>query len=125
MVGSQKDGTAVDAARKGHSDWLFFGNKPEPFSNFLRQRSDITPANLVQVCGQGVTLRREKAGVSRVWVGAANQLNLDDIMGRYHSCVARMELTGESLDVELLVYGIDAIGNDQRRTLLAFGKKVA
>ena len=70
-------------------------------------------------------MRREKAGVSRVWVGAANQLNLDDIMGRYHSCVARMELTGESFDLELLVYGIDAIGNDQRRTLLAFGKKVA
>src|SRR2546427_1392746 len=76
--------------------------KNQPFRDFIRERANVTAANFVEVGGQRVALRREIARVSRIGVGAADELNFGDVMGRHHARVTGMKLVVEALSLELV-----------------------
>ena len=69
--------------------------------------------------------RREEPRVGRVGIGTADQRDLDDVVGGHHARVARMELAGEPVGGERLMQRVDAIGDVERRPLVALGQEVA
>src|SRR5207245_10754039 len=81
--------------------------KNQPFRDFVGDRADVTPADVVEVGQQRIALRREIARVGRIGVGAANELNLSDVMRRHHTRIAGMKLVVEAIGLELVVNGVD------------------
>jgi hypothetical protein len=80
VVGDQKHGSAVDAARERDADGRPRVDPREPLGDFVRERFDVTAADLVEIRGQRGALRREKARVRRRRIGTADERQLDDVM---------------------------------------------
>ena len=78
----------------------------------------------VEISGVLVTYRIEKTLVGRVRIRAADELDGDEIMRRHHASVVWMKLVAESLRLEPLADGIDAMGDDERGPLDLLGEKV-
>ena len=124
-VRRQEHRAAVDAAGETAAYGLGFRDALEPFANFIFQRGDVVVADQVEISGILVANRIKKSLVSRVGVGAADELDRDEIMRRNHARVVRMKLISETLFLEPLSNGIDAMSDDERRPLDLLGQKVA
>src|SRR5215210_7576303 len=96
----------------------------QPMRNFVYQRADIAFADFIEVRRKLVSLWIEETCVSRVRIRATNQLNLDDVMRRDHPRVAGMKLFAESILAQPTVDRVNAIGDDQRRSLVPLCEKV-
>ena len=82
-------------------------------------------ADDVEIGGQRRTGRREEARIGRIGIGTADQLHLDDVVRRRHACVARMELAFEAFFLERPMQGVDAVGDEERRSLAALREEIA
>ena len=67
----------------------------------------------------------EEAGVDGVGVGAADELEFDDVVRGDHAGVAGMELGFEVFGAEPVVDGVDARGDDEDGAGGALGEEVA
>ena len=128
MIRQQEHGAAVDAARKTHADGLSIVGTidgPQPFRDLAGQRADIALSDRVEIRRQAGSPRSEEAGVDRIGIGTADERELDQVVGRHHPRVSRMELPVETGVLQRAVQGIDSIGHEERRPLVPLGQKVA
>ena len=124
MIRHEKNRPAVNAAGKRHADGFMRRNPFQPLGDFVRQRADVTAADVVEVGRKRVALRREVARVGRVGIGTADELDFHHVMRRHHARVAGMKLPVQSLGLELVENGVNAVGHDQRRAFGALGQEV-
>ena len=125
MVGRQKNRAAIDPAGETDADRLALRDLAKPLRDLVRERSNVSPANLLQIGGESVALRIEKAGVGRVRIGTSDELNLNHMMRRHHARVAGMELAFKPLGLQPRIDGVDPLRHDERGALRALGQKVA
>ena len=124
-VRCKKNRAAVDAAGEAAANRLRFRDALEPLAHFVFQRGDVVVADRVEVGWVVVAPRVEKALVCRVGIGAADELNRHQVMCRNHACVVRMKLVAKTLFFKPLANGVDAMSDDERRTLDLLGQEIA
>src|SRR5207245_7563598 len=109
VISGEKHRSAVDAAGETDAERRPGVNRAQPLGDLLRHRANVAAADFIEIRRERVARRIEKARISWVRVGTTDELNLDDMMRRDHSRVARMKLAGKSFALEPLVDGVDAI----------------
>jgi hypothetical protein len=125
MVRREKNTSAVDAAREADANRFMGRHAVEPLRNLFGEHADIELADSIEIGKERARFRRKKSRVHRVGVGAADELNLDHVMGRNHSRVAGMKLRRESFVLQPVVDRIDARCHNQHRALGMLGEEVA
>ncbi len=125
MISDEKNRSAVDTSGEFDANRFVRRNFFEPLGDFIGQRTDVAAANFVEIRGKGVASRRKIAGVSRVGIGTADELQLNNIVRGHHSRVAWMKLSVKSLGLELIENTVNAISHDQRRPSGSLRKEVA
>ena len=125
MVSDEEDGAAIHTAGETNPDGFTGRQAAEPLPDLVAQGADVVFAQLLEVGGKGVALRRKEALVNRVGIGATNQMNLHDVMSRNHAGIAGMELRPESLLLQPVPDRVNAVGHDEGGAFVALGQKVA
>ncbi len=82
-------------------------------------------ADLVEIAAEPFAFRREEPRVDGIRIGAADQFQLDDVMGRNHPRVRRMKLAIESFRFQECMNLIDPFGDDEAGAFGTLGEKVA
>lgn len=77
--------------------------------------ADVGLADCVEVGGEGALGRIEVASVRGLRIGAANEFELGDVVGRRHAGVRRVELVREVLALQKALDLADALGNNETR----------
>src|SRR5712692_1002295 len=90
-----------------------------PLADLLGQRADIPPADLIQVGGQRVAAGSEKARIRRIRVGAAQELDLEQIMCRHHPRVGGLKLIVQPLRAQEIMDRADPVRDHQTWPLVA------
>ena len=125
MVGDEEDRAAIHTAGETNPNGFTGRQAAEPLPDLAAQGADVVFAQLLEVGGKGVALRREEALVNRVGIGATNEVDLHDMMSGNHSGIAGMELRPESLLLQPIPDRVDAVGHDEGGAFLALGQKIA
>ena len=122
MVGEQEDRPAVHTCRESYTYGTFFGFILQPFFDLFIHRPDIQFADLFHrhifpfvAFGGKKTLELGRR------VGAAQQMDRSDVVGRRHTRIGRMELVIHALLFQEIVNGINAFGQYQQRTVCQLG----
>ena len=96
----------------------------EPAAHFIGQRADVGPADFVQIGSKLIGLRRQEPHVLWVRVGAADERQFDDVMGRDHPRVGRMELAGQHFAFQKRANLVNPFGNNEARPFGSLGQKI-
>ena len=97
----------------------------KPLCQFIRERADVRLADLIEVSAQHSLRGSKETRVDWVRIRATDELEFHHIVSGNHSGRARVELGFESLSLQPVVDRIDARSNNEHRTLLPLGQKVA
>src|SRR5262249_15045292 len=124
VVSHEEYGAAVDPAGETDADWSVRCPLPQPLADLRVESADVGPADGLDVRAQGVLLRGEKTAIRRVRVGAADESDFGDEVGRHHPRVRRLELVRQTLGGEVPVNGVDAGGHNQGGPGGALGDEV-
>ena len=125
MVRREEHGAAVDPAGKADADRLGLRDAAQPLCDLVHERGDVAPADHGGVRREGVALGREVPRIRGRRIGAAHQLDLDDVVGGHHPRVARVKLAVEALALEKRVDRVDSVGDDERGPRGLLGEEVA
>ncbi len=127
MVGHQKHRAAVDASRERDANRVGLRARVDPrqpLADLVGERADVAAADLVEILRERAPLRREETRVDRIGIGTPHEREVDDVVGRHHARVARVELRGQAVGLERGVQRVDAIGDVQGRAFVALGQEI-
>ena len=96
----------------------------KPLHDGVGQSSNVAPPNRDWIGWQLVHGRIKEAGVNRIRIRTAYQLNLGHIVRRNHAGVAGVELVLQTLVFQPLMDRVDPLRHNQRRPLRALGQKI-
>ncbi len=125
VVEGEQQRAAVDAAGEEDAQGLGRGQGGQPEADLLAEGADVGLADDVEVRRQHLARRIEEAPVDRVGIGAADELDLGDVVGRDHPRVGGMELVAVPLALQRVADLVDAVGDHQHRAVLLLGQEVA
>ncbi len=125
VIRHQEYRAAVDASREADADRLLDRNRAKPLLDFVGERADVPGADLVRIGRQGPGGGVEIPRVGRSRIGTPDELDLDDVMGRHHARVARVELAREAFLLEEGPDDVDAVGDHERGARRLFRQEIA
>ena len=99
MVCDKKYCATIDSAGKTNSNRLGCIYIGQPILDFLGERSDIIGSQFFDTRRKCVPGRRKETFINGVRIGAANEVNLDNVMGGNHAGVRGVELLGQPLQI--------------------------
>ena len=122
----QQHRRAVDAARERDRDRLVRRARGDPVLQTARAAARRRPRQPRRTIGRAASDRRlEEALIARGRIRAAHLIELDDVVGRHHARVGRIELPADPLLLAPREDPVHAVGDDQERTVVHLRDEVA
>ena len=97
----------------------------QPASQLGVESFDIVSTYQVEIWRQRRPWRIEETSVHRVWIGAPHQSQGGNVVGGHHSRIRWMELARPAAPSQLGGDLVDALGDDQCRSIDRLGEKIS
>jgi hypothetical protein len=121
----RSSGAAVGAPGEQHAERLLARHRLEPAVDLPGERAHVGTADGVEVGRQHAAGRIEEAPVGGVRIGAADEAQGGDMVGRHHAGVRGMELPAVAQLHQAVADGVDALRDHQHGPGHFLGEEVA